>query len=232
MSATTEPAGGDRLTGLRERKKRRTRDALVRTAHELFVERGYERTTVDEIAESVNVSQRTFFRYFAGKEEVALTLQRMVQERFLTAVAERPERETPMRVLGNALDTAWDGIGDAIREVVPIELYMRMWQVIETTPALVAVHLRHCAEQEDRLVAEIARRAGVDPDDDPRPRVLVAAFSGVIQLAGRRWAADSGVTVEGARRLFRGYLEQLGPALAEEWEPYRGSAGDTRPVRR
>lgn len=213
------------MTGLRERKKRRTRDALVRTAHELFVARGYERTTVDEIAESVSVSQRTFFRYFANKEEVALALQRMVQERFLTAVEERPAHETPIQVLGNALDTAWDGIGEAIREVAPIELYMRMWQVIETTPALVAVHLRHSAEQGDRLVTEIARRAGVDPDDDPRPHVLVASFWGVMQLAGRRWATGPDATVEDARRLFQGYFEQLGPALTEEWGPYRGSAG-------
>ncbi|MFD1828273.1 TetR/AcrR family transcriptional regulator [Streptomyces desertarenae] len=219
------------MTGLRERKKQRTRDALVRTAHELFVDRGYERTTVGDIAGAVDVSQRTFFRYFANKEEVALALQRMVQERFLTAVEERPAHETPLQLLGHALGTAWDGISDALREVVPIELYIRMWQVIETTPPLLAARLRYSAEQESRLVAEIARRAGVDPDADPRPRVLVAAFSGVMQLAGRRWATGPDATVEGARRLFQGYLEQLGPALAEEWGPPRGSAGGGGGVR-
>jgi AcrR family transcriptional regulator len=204
---------------MRERKKRRTRDALVRTAHELFVAQGYERTTVDEIAASVDVSQRTFFRYFANKEEVAFALLRTVEDRFFTAVEERPGHEAPLQVLGNALGTAWDGIGDAIQEVVPLELYMRMWQVIETTPALVAAHLRHSAEQEDRLVAEIARRAGVDPGSDPRPQVLVAAFSGVLQLAGRRWAAGPDISTESARRLFQGYIGHLGPALTEDWSP-------------
>jgi len=215
------------VAGLRERKKRRTRDALIRTAHELFVARGYEHTTVGEIAASVEVSQRTFFRYFANKEEVALVLQEMVQERFLAAVGERPAHEAPLDVLRNALGTAWDGIAEAVQEVVPIELYMRMWQVIETTPALAAVHLRRSTELEDRLAAEMAHRAGADPESDPRPRVLVAAFSGVVRLAGRHWAAGEDVSVEGARRLFEGYLDQLGSTLVRQWppEPRPGRAG-------
>ncbi|SEP61780.1 TetR/AcrR family transcriptional regulator [Streptomyces radiopugnans] len=215
------------MAGLRERKKQRTRDALVRTAHELFVAQGYERTTIDEIAAAVDVSQRTFFRYFASKEEVAFALLRTVEERFFTAVRERPADEAPLQVLGNALGTAWNHIGDAIQEVVPLEVYMRMWRVIETTPALVAAHLRHSTEQEERLAAEIARRAGVDPEHDPRPRVLVAAFAGVLQLAGRRWAAGRDITVEGARRVFREHLDRFGPALAEDWRPAGGSGEDT-----
>ncbi|MDK1473966.1 TetR family transcriptional regulator [Streptomyces sp. 549] len=206
------------MTGLRERKKQRTRDALIRAAHELFVSQGYERTTVDEIAEAVDVSQRTFFRYFAGKEEAALFLQEMIQQRFLEDVAARPPHEPPMAALVGALEDGWDGIGEAIAEIVPLELHLRMWRLIETTPSLVAVHLRRAMEMEELLAETVARRTGVDPDTDPRPRVLVAAFSGVLRVAVRRWGLSEDLSVQGARERTKEYLAQLGPALTSDWD--------------
>jgi len=58
--------------GRRERKKRLTRQALVDAAVRLFAERGYERTTVADVAEAADVSARTFFLHFATKEDVLL----------------------------------------------------------------------------------------------------------------------------------------------------------------
>ncbi|MGH3312856.1 MAG: TetR/AcrR family transcriptional regulator [Streptomyces sp.] len=212
------------MTGLRERKKQRTRDSLIRAAHELFVTQGYESTTVDEIAAAVDVSQRTFFRYFASKEEVAFALQALTEERYLAAVRRRPPGEPPMEVLRSTLDETWESIGEAIEEVVPIQLHMRMWQIIETTPALIAVHLRHSMEMEERLAAEIARREGLNLDADPRPRVLVAAFSGVMRAASRCWGSGEDTTVRAARRAVESYVDQLGPALSQDWSRAPGSA--------
>lgn len=211
------------MTGLRERKKQRTRDALIRTAHELFVTKGYERTTVDEITAVVDVSQRTFFRYFANKEDVALALQRMIDERYLAALYERAPGEPPLELLRHTLDESWDSIGESLEEVVPIELHMRMWQLIETTPTLVAAVLRHSSEMEERLAAEIARREGVDVDADPRPRVIVAAYSGVLRAAGRNWGTSGDTSVEAARELVESYVDQLGPALGRDWSEEGGS---------
>lgn len=83
--------------GLRERKKQRTRDALLRAALELFTTQGYERTTVDEIVEAVDVSQRTFFRYFANKEDTTFAVQDMVESRFIAELRRRPPCEARSR---------------------------------------------------------------------------------------------------------------------------------------
>ncbi|OEU88074.1 hypothetical protein DB35_16700 [Streptomyces abyssalis] len=205
------------MTGLRERKKQRTRDSLVRAAHELFVEKGYEETTVDEIVAAVDVSQRTFFRYFASKEEVALSLQALVSERYVEALSRRPPGGAPVQVLRSTLEETWESIGEAIEEVVPLPLYMRMWQITESTPALAAAQLRHAVELEERLTAEIARREGLDPGTDSRPRVLVAAFSGVMRAAFRHWSLRGDLTVSAAQQAVESYVEQLGPALSDDW---------------
>ncbi|MHC3472200.1 TetR family transcriptional regulator [Streptomyces sp. 7R007] len=202
---------------LRERKKQRTRDALLRAAVELFTTRGYERTTVDDIAEAVDVSQRTFFRYFSGKEEAALALQELVVARFAEAVRERPASETPLEALTQAVLEGWDSLNDSIESVVPVELYLRMYRVIESTPVLLAAHLRRNEEIEESLARVLAEREGLDVDADPRPRLAVAVFGGVMRVTERQWSTGEDFSLEAMRALTISYLQQVGPALTENW---------------
>ncbi|MFH9420664.1 TetR family transcriptional regulator [Streptomyces sp. NPDC017529] len=203
--------------GLRERKKQRTRDALIRSALELFTAHGYEETTIDEIAEAVDVSQRTFFRYFASKEEVVFAVQEMVEARFMEELERRPSAEVPLEALRNAVLTSWDEIGDAIRTVIPLELHMRTYRMIESTPALVAAHLRRYSELEEQIARLVARREGLDVAADPRPRVVVAAFSGVMRVAGKVWGEGEDVSVESIREITEQYLAQIVPAVSGDW---------------
>ncbi|MFD9470635.1 TetR/AcrR family transcriptional regulator [Streptomyces goshikiensis] len=211
------PAPAAPAAGLRERKKRRTRDALLRAALLLFVSQGYEKTTVDEITDAVDVSQRTFFRYFANKEEVAFAVQDLVESHFVAALRARPGAEGPLEAMRNAVLASWDTIGEAIAEVVPVDLYMHTYRLIESTPALLAVHLRRSTELEERISLLIAAREGLDVDADPRPRVAVAAFSGVMRVTGRLWGQGEDASVAAIRRMTEAYLDQIGPALASDW---------------
>jgi AcrR family transcriptional regulator len=209
--------------GLRERKKRRTRDALLRASLLLFISQGYEQTTVDEITEAVEVSQRTFFRYFANKEEVAFAVQDLVESHFLAALEARPPGEGPLAALRAAVLDAWDTLDVALSEVVPVDLYMRSYQMIESTPALLAVHLRRSTELEERIARLVAAREGLDVDADPRPRVAVAAFSGVMRVTGRLWGQGQDTSVAAIRRMTEAYLDQIGPALAANWRSPLGA---------
>ncbi|ARP70047.1 TetR family transcriptional regulator [Streptomyces pluripotens] len=202
---------------LRERKKRRTREALLRTALELFTTQGYEHTTVDEIAEAVDVSQRTFFRYFAGKEDVAFAVQEMTEAHFVAAVRARPAHEAPMEALRQAMLEGWDAIRGTVESAVPVELYLRMYRTIESTPALLAAHLLRSAATEETIARLLAEREGVDVDTDLRPRLAVAVFGGVIRVTERQWSTGDDFSLEAIRALTASYLDQVGSALTGHW---------------
>ncbi|MFF2204481.1 TetR family transcriptional regulator [Streptomyces sp. NPDC058145] len=202
---------------LRDRKKRRTREALLRAALELFTTQGYEHTTVDEIAEAVDVSQRTFFRYFAGKEEVAFAVQEMTEALFVESVRARPAHEAPMEALRQAVLEGWEAIQETVESAVPVELYLRMYRTIESTPALLAAHLRRSVATEETIARLLAEREGVDVETDPRPRLAVAVFGGVMRVTERQWCTGDDFSLEAIRRLTASYLDQLGSALTGNW---------------
>jgi AcrR family transcriptional regulator len=175
-------------TGLRERKKRRTRDALVDAAFDLFRRKGFDATTIDEIADLVEVSPRTFFRYFESKEDVALTLLDQqfsaVYERF----AERPSHEPVLTALRHAvveMMTACEGGTGGF----DAERFSCAQQVIKDSPAVHARNLEMCTSRLDELARYVAERMGVDPAADPRPTLVAAVVTTAVQTAIVAWRA-------------------------------------------
>src|SRR4051812_29860694 len=81
-------------TGLRERKKERTRTLIADTARRLFVERGFEGVSVAEIAREADVSEATVFNYFPTKEELVYNRLEAFEDEMLAAVRDRPEGES------------------------------------------------------------------------------------------------------------------------------------------
>ncbi|MEV7086910.1 TetR family transcriptional regulator [Streptomyces sp. NPDC093085] len=206
------------MTGLRDRKKQLTRESLLRAALELFTSQGYGATTVDEIAGAVEVSQRTFFRYFASKEDVAFAVVDLVESTFVDALRARPAGEGPFEAMRNAVATAWESMADTIESAVPMELYMASFRMVESTPELLAAHLRRSAELEETVARLIAERQGLDLDTDVRPRVAVAAFTGVVRATSRIWGRGEECTLAELGRLTVACLEQLTPRLlTDDW---------------
>ena len=174
------------ISGLRERKKQRTRDALVDAAFELFRRKGFEATTIDEIAEAVELSPRTFFRYFESKEDVALTLQDKQFEALYAAFAARPAHEPVLTALRHAavatLRACEHGTGG-----FDAERFGCVQKMIQESPAVHARSLETCTIRLNELAARVAERMGVDPAKDPRPALVAAVATTAVQTAMAAW---------------------------------------------
>ena len=201
----------------RERKKRQTRDALMHAALKLFDAKGYEHTAVREITDAVDVSERTFFRYFANKEDLAVSFVRDASSAFIRELAVRPPEEEPLVALRNAFAASLRAI--TTDEARPGEepVYLLVVRLVDSTPSLLAAHLRYLHDRDDELVRVLAAREGVDPVTDLRPRVAAVIFGGLMATATKQWRTEGGGTVDEMLAAIDAFLDQVGPALAGHW---------------
>src|SRR5205085_1712990 len=166
----------DQATGLRERKKRQTREALTRAALELFVERGYDETTLAEIAEAAGVSTRTIFAYFSGKEDILFSTLQTVLDALGRTLAERPE----------GVDTL-----TALREFIlssaheKTELDCKLGELVAADPTLSSHKRARVGQLQEVLAAAIADDLGVGPND-LRPQVAAASLTAAFEMLERQ----------------------------------------------
>jgi AcrR family transcriptional regulator len=159
--------------GLRERKKQKTRDTISTVALELFAERGYEHTTIAEIADAAEVSPRTIFAYFASKEDILFCDLPDTQERLARALRERPEGAT-------AIDALRDFIAGALLNPDPNQLLRK--RILASEEPLMRAERARFAPFEQLMKEAIAEDLHAGPDDI-RPQIvaasLIAAFSSI-----------------------------------------------------
>ncbi|GAB2902179.1 acyl-CoA-like ligand-binding transcription factor [Streptomyces hainanensis] len=147
-------------TGLRERKKIRTRQAIRRAAYRLFEERGFEATRVDEIAAAADVSPSTVFRYFPTKEDIVLSDEEdPIVEAALRA---RPAGEPPLASLREALRQTIEQLYASPE--APEEIARRM-RLIATVPSIRARLHESVADTSGMLTRVLAERTGRRPED-------------------------------------------------------------------
>lgn len=176
--------------GRRERKKLATRAALEEAALRLFAERGYEATTIEDITEAADVSLRTFFRYFASKEDVLLAEQLDDLIRMQQALAAAPDDLPPMGLITEVLR------GLALAAEDGHHALLDRIRIIDSAPSLHARQLEHYAAFERAITVEVARRRGVDPDRD-----LLSVMHGIVGMAAIRSAFAVWVSSDGAEDL-------------------------------
>lgn len=191
----TGPARGDRTgrpacpPGRRELRKAATRAALAEAALRLCSESGPEHVTVEQIADAAGVAPRTFFNYFAAKEEAVVAGDHACAQALVEAFTARPADEPVTESLRHALRAVAGAPG--YRERV---LRMRR---LRGHPNLVAHQIAAFVAQERALAAAVAARTGTDPAREPYPSLVAAAAVAGLRVAVQHWLGDHDPQADG-----------------------------------
>ena len=172
------------MTTLRERKRDRTREALVASANRLFAERGFDGVTVAEIAEDAEVGARTFFAYFPTKEDLLFPDAAARVNAALEALREHAPGDEPLPALMRALDSAGVTGTDLTTERARLRL-----RLIAEHPAVQSRALRFQAEAET-AIASALQQSYPERYDAVEAAALVGAFMGAITAALRAAFAE------------------------------------------
>jgi AcrR family transcriptional regulator len=196
---------------LRERQRRFAMAEVERVALDLFAARGYESVSVDDIVAAAGTSQRTFFRYFASKDEVVLAYERYLHERFVAALRSRPASEGPVRALANAFTSTSDVAAADMPTV------LKRARVLAAAPVLreraMGERRARIHEIADELLAR-DRSIGARPSGAQRrrARVVAASVTAVAQAEWDVWVAE-GISKNPSERI-RQAIDELVAGLA------------------
>lgn len=160
--------------GLRERKKQRTRRAIADAALRLFAERGYEETTIADIAQAADVSPRTYFSYFPSKEDVVFAEMddRLAEVR--DGLAHRPPGETPLESMRRIVIDIMEAVAAEHGEYGAVQI-----QLILERPSLQARALQRMNALETETLGHL--QALCPAIDDIDAVVITAAMTGALK---------------------------------------------------
>ncbi|WP_052887908.1 TetR family transcriptional regulator [Thermogemmatispora carboxidivorans] len=192
--------------GLRERKKRLLQEAIEQAALKLFLQRGYEQTSIQDIAEAVMISPRTFFRYFPSKEEVLLGPTRAVVRAGLERL-----RTLPLPEAQSESEAAYAALRAVMLYIAHLYQQQRRgfllrYQIARQVPSVAAFYLYALLEAETAFCDLLQERTG-EAYERSRLRLLVATHVAALRVALERWL-DEGAEGD-LQALVKSYLEAL-----------------------
>jgi AcrR family transcriptional regulator len=185
------------------RKQRRLRQELALTALELFTEQGYDKTTVEEIVDRVEVSMSSFYRFFPSKSDLILELHHIGSRDLVRVLAERPPEESLVEALDAAVAQQQDELQ---QDLVALRNFL---ELLAENPELRGRLLAEQYGLRDAMAEAVAPRLGV-PSDDLRCQVVAMAILSTTHLALELWGIgnDRGQPVDAIRSAYR-VLEPL-----------------------
>jgi AcrR family transcriptional regulator len=165
-------------TGLRTRKRAKTHARIQEEAMRLFLDRGFEATTLDDIAEASEVSRRSLFHYFQSKEEILFSTKPDFSNLIAEAVGKRPLDEPLLAMAERALIEVAASYQSARNR--------ELSRLIRDTPSLSAGDHAKFEQVERALAKALAGRKDL-PESDIACRVTAAAAIGILKLAVETW---------------------------------------------
>jgi AcrR family transcriptional regulator len=180
--------GNLKEAGLRERKKERTREALEAAAFDLFERKGFDHTTVEEIADACDVSRRTFFRYFSSKEDAFAGDHKAKTVLLASLLAARPPDEPALESIRKVMLGLCEQFGSDKQAT------LRRMQIAAASHDLQQLEAESYDARLDGLVEALLARRGAPVDDDARlqTRLVVGAAIVIMRSVAEQWMADDG----------------------------------------
>jgi AcrR family transcriptional regulator len=169
--------------GLRERKRRQTRERIVEAALRLFLADGFDATTLDAIANAAEISRRTFFHYFDSKDAIVEALESGTEDAFRAALAATKPDVAPLDAVHASLVKMISRY--ASDEAIALDRLMR------STEALRARKQANYTRQEEALFVALAEKW---PDPKRRPGLRLVAMMGIgtMRIAAQQWSDEKG----------------------------------------
>jgi AcrR family transcriptional regulator len=185
--------------GLRERKKRLTRQQISDTATWMFCERGFDNVRVAEVAAEVGVSEKTVYNYFPTKESLVFDREDELKQGIRDALTAREPGTSPTDAIVEFIEREVSDLSLVDDEILPLFKLFRT--MIRTTPALRAAQQELNGKLIDVATEALAESAQVDPRD-PEPRVAAHALIALweVQMSSRERHIEAGLTAAEAQR--------------------------------
>ncbi|MET0864683.1 MAG: TetR family transcriptional regulator [Nakamurella sp.] len=206
-----EAGTGQVKAGLRERKKLQTRDRLIAAALELCDRQGFDATTVEQIADTADISPRTFNRYFATKEDVVLAPIEDMIVSMTASLDAQPVTGNEIEALVNAQVQVLDGrcpVG-----AVDLTRFETMNRIIQNSTSVSARSVELGDKKFRSITDKVAQRLGASADE-PRVRVIVSVFMSLMHISLDTWRcgpaggiADSAVAADTLKATYKTFCE-------------------------